>query len=250
MNSIARCRRVALSEDFAGCGVERSKQVSRSMANVVVGLSFWLAQTHRQDRLSTLERLNLRFLVNAQHDRVVRRVHIQLETTPKGRTHWSTRSMAKHLGLSHSTIGRIWRTFGLQPHRSESFRLSQDPQLVEKVRDVVGLVLVTTSSIWSSVIVRSTPGLGSSYRPSNRCSTKRLRHLPTVLLMVRSFLATSEFVSPDAHCSTILARNAWCGDARLRRVSRSSALVSSEVSFNSANCRPLWHRIPDARALS
>ena len=47
--------------------------------------------------------------------------------------------MAKHLGLSHSTIGRIWRTFGLQPHRSESFRLSQDPQLVEKVRDVVGL---------------------------------------------------------------------------------------------------------------
>lgn len=69
--------RVALSEDFAGCGVERSKQVSRSMANVVVGLSFGLAQTHRQDRLSTLERLNLRFLVNAQHDRVVRRVHIQ-----------------------------------------------------------------------------------------------------------------------------------------------------------------------------
>ena len=69
--------RVALSEDFAGCGVERSKQVSRSMANVVVGLSFGLAQTHRQDRLSTLKRLNLRFLVNAQHDRVVRRVHIQ-----------------------------------------------------------------------------------------------------------------------------------------------------------------------------
>ena len=57
--------------------------------------------------------------------------------------------------------------------------------------------------------------------------------------MVRIFLATSEFVSPDAQCSTILARNAWCGDARLRRVSRSSALVSSEVGFNSANCRPL-----------
>ncbi len=52
-----------------------------------------------------------------------------LESTPRGRTHWSTRSMAKHLGLSHSTIGRVWRAFGLQPHRSESFRLSQDPQL-------------------------------------------------------------------------------------------------------------------------
>ena len=55
-----------------------------------------------------------------------------LETTPKGRTHWSTRSMAKHLGLSHSTIGRIWRTFGLQPHRSESFRLLARPTTCRK----------------------------------------------------------------------------------------------------------------------
>lgn len=64
-----------------------------------------------------------------------------LETTPKGRTHWSTRSMAKAVGLSHSTIGRIWRAFGLQPHRTESFGLSQDPLLVEKVRDIVGLYM-------------------------------------------------------------------------------------------------------------
>lgn len=64
-----------------------------------------------------------------------------LEATPKGRTHWSTRSMAKSVGLSHSTIGRMWRAFGLQPHRTESFRLSQDPLLVEKVRDIVGLYM-------------------------------------------------------------------------------------------------------------
>src|ERR687891_2100514 len=62
-----------------------------------------------------------------------------LETTPPGETHWSTRSMAKAAGLSHSTIGRIWRTFHLQPHRTESFKLSPDPQLVDKIRDVVGL---------------------------------------------------------------------------------------------------------------
>ena len=62
-----------------------------------------------------------------------------LETTPPGETHWSTRSMAKAAGLSHSTIGRIWRTFRLQPHRVESFKLSPDPQLVDKIRDVVGL---------------------------------------------------------------------------------------------------------------
>src|SRR5215217_861764 len=64
-----------------------------------------------------------------------------LETTPPGETHWSTRSMAKAAGLSHSTIGRIWRTFRLQPHRTESFKLSPDPQLVDKIRDVVGLYI-------------------------------------------------------------------------------------------------------------
>lgn len=64
-----------------------------------------------------------------------------LETTPKGATHWSTREMAKNVGLSHSTIGRVWRAFGLQPHRSKSFKLSPDPLLVPKVRDIVGLYM-------------------------------------------------------------------------------------------------------------
>jgi transposase len=64
-----------------------------------------------------------------------------LETTPKGRTHWSTRKMAAQVGVSHSMVGRIWRTFGLQPHRTLSFKLSPDPQLVAKVRDIVGLYM-------------------------------------------------------------------------------------------------------------
>lgn len=64
-----------------------------------------------------------------------------LETKPEGHTHWSTRKMAEKAGLSHTMIGRIWRTFGLKPHRSESFKLSPDPQLVAKIRDVVGLYM-------------------------------------------------------------------------------------------------------------
>lgn len=64
-----------------------------------------------------------------------------LETTPPGETHWSTRTMAAKAGMSHATIGRIWRTFGLQPHVTESFKISPDPQLIEKVRDVVGLYM-------------------------------------------------------------------------------------------------------------
>lgn len=64
-----------------------------------------------------------------------------LETAPPAETHWSTRSMAAHAGISHTTVGRIWRTFGLKPHVTESFKISPDPQLIEKVRDVVGLYI-------------------------------------------------------------------------------------------------------------
>ena len=64
-----------------------------------------------------------------------------LEATPRDATHWSTRTLAKELDISHATVGRIWRAFGLQPHRSETFKLSRDPLFVDKVRDVVGLYL-------------------------------------------------------------------------------------------------------------
>ncbi|WP_437597604.1 IS630 family transposase [Sorangium sp. So ce590] len=64
-----------------------------------------------------------------------------LESTPRGATHWSTRQMAKQVGLGRMTISRIWRAFGLQPHRAETFKLSKDPQLIDKVRDIVGLYM-------------------------------------------------------------------------------------------------------------
>lgn len=68
-------------------------------------------------------------------------VTLTLESKPKDATHWSTRSMAKRSGLSQSAIVRIWRAFGLQPHRVETFKLSTDPLFVEKVRDIVGLYM-------------------------------------------------------------------------------------------------------------
>jgi len=76
------------------------------------------------------------------HDAQIEAVLTQtLERTPRDATHWSTRAMAAESGLSQSTISRIWRAFALQPHRSETFKLSRDPLFIDKVRDIVGLYM-------------------------------------------------------------------------------------------------------------
>ena len=74
-------------------------------------------------------------------EEVERVLTLTLESTPRDATHWSTRSLAAEAGLSRSTVSRIWRAFALQPHRSETFKLSKDPLFVEKVRDIAGLYL-------------------------------------------------------------------------------------------------------------
>lgn len=79
-----------------------------------------------------------RKITDAEVERVVT---LTLESAPRDATHWSTRAMARHLGLSQTAISRIWRAFGLKPHRTETFKLSKDPLFVEKVRDIVGLYL-------------------------------------------------------------------------------------------------------------
>ena len=64
-----------------------------------------------------------------------------LEEQPPDATHWSTRSMAATTGMSQTAVSRIWRAFGLKPHQTEAFKLSPDPQFIDKVRDIVGLYL-------------------------------------------------------------------------------------------------------------
>ncbi len=68
-------------------------------------------------------------------------VEVTLHTTPKYATHWSTRTLAKHLGIDKSMVQRVWKAHNLQPHRVETFKLSNDPQFIEKLVDVVGLYL-------------------------------------------------------------------------------------------------------------
>jgi transposase len=79
-----------------------------------------------------------RTITDAEVERVIRTT---LESKPDNATQWSTRSLGKRLGLTHDAVHRIWRAFGLQPHRHETFQLSTDPFFIDKVRDVVGLYL-------------------------------------------------------------------------------------------------------------
>jgi transposase len=79
-----------------------------------------------------------RTISDADVERVLART---LEEAPRDATHWSTRSLAAQTGMSQSAVSRIWRAFGLKPHQLESFKLSNDPQFIEKVRDIVGLYL-------------------------------------------------------------------------------------------------------------
>jgi transposase len=74
-------------------------------------------------------------------DRVEAVITRTLETKPPDATHWSTRSMAQAVGMSAGSVHRIWKAFGLQPHRVETFKLSSDPLFIEKVRDIVGLYM-------------------------------------------------------------------------------------------------------------
>jgi hypothetical protein len=74
-------------------------------------------------------------------DAQVEQVIVKTLEEPRGETHWSGRGMAKGSGLGRTTIQQIWRAFGLQRHRTETFELSTDPLLIEKMRDIVGLYM-------------------------------------------------------------------------------------------------------------
>lgn len=133
-------------------------------------------------------------------EQVAEVIRLTLETKPQNATHWSTRSMATRCGLSNESISRIWRTFGLQPHRTELFQLSTDPLFVEKVRDVVGLyvsppqnalVLCVDEKSQIQALERSQPVLPLSPHQPERHTSDYFRH-GTLSLFAALDVATGE----------------------------------------------------------
>lgn len=125
-----------------------------------------------------------------------------LERTPKDATHWSRASMADESGLSRSTVGRIWRAFGLKPHQTDTFKLSNDPQFVDKARDVVGLyldppekalVLCVDEKSQIQALDRSAPVLPMMPGLPERRTHDYLRHGVTTLFAALD-IATGEVV--------------------------------------------------------
>ena len=117
-------------------------------------------------------------------------VRTTLETTPKGQTHWSSRGLAKKLGVSQSSVSRVWRAFKLQPHRQSTFTLSTDDFFVEKVRDVVGLymsppdhavVLCVDEKSQIQALERKQPVIPMIFGKPERTTPSYLRHGTTTL---------------------------------------------------------------------
>ena len=135
--ALAQRSRVVLlaAEGLTNTEIAQRLGVSRNMAMM------WRARFAEQRLEGLLDEPRPgrpRTITDEQVEEVVVRT---LETTPKDATHWSTRSMAREVGLTQSAVLRIWKAFGLQPHRQDTWKLSKDPQFIEKVRDVVGLYL-------------------------------------------------------------------------------------------------------------
>jgi transposase len=131
-----RCRIVL------ACAEGRTQgEVAAELGCHPVTVSKW-AHRFAVDRLDGLVDAPRPGAVRQIGDEVIEAVLVEtLESVPADATHWSTRELAKKHGISHTTVGEIWRAFGLKPWRQDSFKVSPDPDLVEKIRDLVGLYM-------------------------------------------------------------------------------------------------------------
>lgn len=133
---VRRARIILLSAD----GLSNSEIALRCGVSKPT-VSFWRGRFREQGLAGLHDELRSGRPRTHDDEAVAKLIHKVLHSTPKQATHWSVRSVASETGISKSTVARYFALFGLQPHRSKSFKLSTDPFFVEKVRDIVGLYL-------------------------------------------------------------------------------------------------------------
>ena len=151
-----------------------------------------------------------------------------LETMPQGTTHWSSRGMARSSGISTSSVQRIWRAFGLQPHRTETFKLSTDPLFVDKVRDVVGLYMSPPDHALV-LCVDEKSQMRRSIGPSRCCRFHPAR--PSGAVMITNAMARRRCSPP------LILPPAGCSAAATGATAQLSSAVSSMPS--TLPCRPI-----------
>lgn len=182
---VSRARIILACADGGGTG-EVAKQVgvtpqtvSRWRKRFAAGGS---AALHGQPRPNADRKLS--------DEKVEEMIRTTLQTKPKAQTHWSTRQLAKKLGVSQSSVSRVWRAFNLKPHRQKTFRLSTDDFFIEKVRDVVGLymnapdnavVLCVDEKSQIQALERGQPVLPMVFGQPERKTPQYLRHGTTTL---------------------------------------------------------------------
>ncbi len=133
---VLRCRIVLLAIDGQG-NSEIAREIGTSRPTVVL----WRRRFNRGGLEALEDRPRPGRKKRIPERTVEKIVDTTLFSKPRGSTHWSTRTMSEKIGVSQSTVSRIWRSFNLKPHRTATFKLSKDPKFVEKVRDIVGLYL-------------------------------------------------------------------------------------------------------------
>lgn len=133
---------VLRSRIVLGCDSTRTNnQIAAELGCSPATVSIW-RQRFAKRRLQGLADLPRSGAPRKIGDDVIEKVIVEtLETTPGEDTHWSTRGMAQRHGISRETVGRIWRAFGLTPHVIDEFKISPDPLLIDKIRDIVGLYM-------------------------------------------------------------------------------------------------------------
>lgn len=136
-HALVRRAKIVLMSDRGHTNQQIGQQLGLSGASV----GKWRRRFCQQGLMGLYDELRPGSPRSISDERIAALIHKTLKKKPKGATHWTCRSLAAEAHLSKSTVQRVWKAFGLQPHRQKHFKLSDDPFFVEKVRDIVGLYL-------------------------------------------------------------------------------------------------------------